>query len=112
MRAGIATRLDFSKEEGPIVGAAVPALSNVRQIGSQFALATFPSPTGPFWKRFCGHAAMDHLSAEMKLPSDSTLPQTCSMQGQDFLIASNARVPTPLASLFDKREGREWELRF
>ena len=80
--------------------ALLPALAQVGQIGSEFALA--PARGHALRKGFRTHRAMDHLATDVQLPGDRALAESLSMQSDDLFIAGQAigpaDLPTPLGS--------------
>ena len=76
--------------------ALLPALTQVGQVGSEFALAL--ASGGALQEGPGSHRAMDDLATDMQLPGDRALAESLAMQGDDLLIAGQAIGPAELAT--------------
>src|SRR5438034_9784821 len=78
----------ISRASCSLMTALLPALAQVGQIGSEFALA--PARGHALRKGFRTHRAMDHLATDVQLPGDRALAESLSMQSDDLFIAGQA----------------------
>ncbi len=77
--------------------ALLPTLSQVRQVGIEFAQALASGRA--LRKGSSTHRVLDHLTTDMQLPGDRPLAEPLTMQRDDLLIPSQAIGATNLPTL-------------
>src|SRR6266487_84431 len=89
----IALGLEFTRELRAIVTALLPPLTQVGQIGSEFALAL--ARRRALRKDSSTHRAMHHFATDMQLTGDCAQAQPRSMQRDDLLITLTRKTRRP-----------------